>query len=84
MSEEELAELVVGDDSGIYKAGFLRDDAPRAVPSDARHDGWFGPEGQKNWHYTLYNELRVALFAQERMTRINLRRSTCPWKLWFA
>ena len=26
-----------GNDSGMYKAGFADDDAPRAVPSDARH-----------------------------------------------
>ena len=32
----------------------------RAAPSDARHDGWYGPEGRKIWHYTFYNELRVA------------------------
>ena len=44
---EELAELVVGNDSGMYKAGSPGDDAPRAVPSDARHDGWYGPEGRK-------------------------------------
>ena len=36
---EELAEIVVGNDSGMCKAGFAGDDAPRAVPSDARHDG---------------------------------------------
>ena len=45
---EELAELVVGNDSGMYKAGFAGDDAPRAVPSDVRHDSWYGPEGRKN------------------------------------
>ena len=48
LAGEELAELVVGNDSGMYKAGFLGDEAPRAVPSDARHDGWYGPEGRKN------------------------------------
>ena len=47
MAGEELAKLVVGDDSGMYKAGFPGDDAPRAVPSDARHDGWNRPEGRK-------------------------------------
>ena len=46
MAEEKLTELVVDNDSG--KAGFPRDDAPRAVPSDARHDGWYEPEGRKN------------------------------------
>ena len=44
---EELAELVVGNNSGMYKAGFAGDDAPRAVPSDVRHDSWYGPEGRK-------------------------------------
>ena len=39
MAEEELAELVVGNDSGMCNAGFLGDDAARAVLSDARHDG---------------------------------------------
>ena len=48
MAEEELAELVVGNDNGMYKAGSADDDAPRAVPSDARHDGWYGPEGWTN------------------------------------
>ena len=51
---------VVGNDSGMYKAGFPGDDASRGVPSDARHDGWYGPEGRKIWHYTFFNELRVA------------------------
>ena len=44
MAGEELAHHVVGNDSGMYKAGFAGDDAPRAVPSDARHDGRSGPE----------------------------------------
>ena len=46
MAEEELAELVVGYDSGMYKAGFPGDDAPPAVPSDASNDGLYGPEGR--------------------------------------
>ena len=33
---------------GVCKAGFVCDDAPRAVPSDARHDGWYGPDGREN------------------------------------
>ena len=37
MAEEELAELVAGSGSGMCKAGFADDDAPRAVPSNARH-----------------------------------------------
>ena len=56
---EELAELVVGNDSGMYKSGFPGDDAPRAVPSDAGHDGWYGPEGRTICQNTFYNELRV-------------------------
>ena len=46
MAEEELAELLVRYNSGMYKAGFPWDDAPRAVPSDASNDGWYGPEGR--------------------------------------
>ena len=57
MAEEELTELVVDNDSG--KAGFPLDDAPRA-PSDARHDGWYGPERRNILAKTFYNELRVA------------------------
>ena len=30
------------------RPGFPGDDAARAVPSDARHDGRYGPEGRKN------------------------------------
>ena len=60
MAEEEVAELVVGNNSGMRKAGFPGDDAPRAVPSDARHDGRYGPDGQKNLAYRFHNELRVA------------------------
>ena len=33
---EEFAHHVVGNDSGMYKAGFAGDDAPRAVRSDAK------------------------------------------------
>ena len=36
MAGEELAHHVVGNDSGMYKAGFAGDDAPRAVPYDAK------------------------------------------------
>ena len=38
----------VDNKSGMRKAGFPGDDAPRAVPSDARHDGRYGPDGRKN------------------------------------
>ena len=31
-AEEELAHHVVGNDSGMYKAGFAGDDAPHSVP----------------------------------------------------
>ena len=58
MAEEDLTELVVDNNSG--KAAFPRDDAPRAVPSDARHDGWYEPEGRKICHHIIYNGLRVA------------------------
>ena len=37
---------------GVCKAGFACDDAPRAAPSDARHDGWYGPDGRKIWQHT--------------------------------
>ena len=60
MTEEEVTELVVGNDSDMCKASSAGDDALRAVPSDARHDGWYGPEGRTIWQYTFYNELRVA------------------------
>ena len=33
---------------GACKAGFACDDTPRAVPSDARHDGWYAPDGRGN------------------------------------
>ena len=46
---KKLTELVVDNDSG--KAGYPRDDAPRAVPSGARHDGWYEPEGRKIRHH---------------------------------
>ena len=48
MAGEEVAHHVVGNDSGMYKAGFAGDEAPRAVPSDAKHDGQYGPDGRKN------------------------------------
>ena len=37
MAGEELAELAVGNDSGMYKAGFPGDDAPRAEKSGIAH-----------------------------------------------
>ena len=48
MAREEVAHHVVGDDSGMCKAGFAGDDASRAVPADAKHDGRYGPDGRKN------------------------------------
>ena len=60
MAKEEVTELVVGNDSGMCKASSAGDDALRAVPSDARHDGWYGPEERTIWHYIISNELRVA------------------------
>ena len=45
MAKEEVTRCVVGNDSGMHEAGFPGDDAPRVVPSDARHGGWYGPEG---------------------------------------
>ena len=53
MAEDELAELVDGNQCGMYKASFADDDAPRVVPSDAKHQ-------TENWHHTVDNELRVA------------------------
>ena len=49
MAEDEVAALVVDNGSGMCKAGFAGDDAPRAVflpIVDARHHGRYGPEGQ--------------------------------------
>ena len=60
MAKEEVTELIVANDSGMCKASSAGDEALRAVPSDARHDGWCGPEGRTICHYTFYNELRVA------------------------
>ena len=36
MAGEELAHHFVGNESGMYKAGVAGDDAPLAVPSDAK------------------------------------------------
>ena len=60
MAKEEVTELVVGNDSGMCKASSAGDDALRAVPSDAKHDGWKRPEEWTIWHYIISNELRVA------------------------
>ena len=75
MAEEELAELLVRYNSGMYKAGVPRDDAPPAVPSDATNDGWYGPEGRKIRNHITHNELRVALEEYPVLR---------PWELWFA
>ncbi|XP_036135024.1 beta-actin-like protein 2 isoform X2 [Molossus molossus] len=56
MTEDELSSLVVDNGSGVCKAGFGGDDAPRAVfPSMVGR-----PRHQGIWHHTFYNELRVA------------------------
>ena len=44
MDEEELPELVVVCARPVLHVTI----APRAVPSDARHDGWYGPDGREN------------------------------------
>ncbi|XP_062067816.1 beta-actin-like protein 2 isoform X2 [Lepus europaeus] len=56
MTDDELSALVVDNGSGMCKAGFGGDDAPRAVfPSMVGR-----PRHQGIWYHTFYNELRVA------------------------
>ncbi|XP_008950997.1 beta-actin-like protein 2 isoform X3 [Pan paniscus] len=56
MTDNELSALVVDNGSGMCKAGFGGDDAPRAVfPSMIGR-----PRHQGIWYHTFYNELRVA------------------------
>ncbi|XP_004623137.1 beta-actin-like protein 2 isoform X2 [Octodon degus] len=55
MMDDELSALVVDNGSGMCKAGFGGDDAPRAVfPSMVGR-----PRHQGIWYHTFYNELRV-------------------------
>ncbi|XP_052015845.1 beta-actin-like protein 2 isoform X2 [Apodemus sylvaticus] len=56
MVDDEMTALVVDNGSGMCKAGFGGDDAPRAVfPSMVGR-----PRHQGIWYHTFYNELRVA------------------------
>ncbi|XP_004380545.1 beta-actin-like protein 2 isoform X2 [Trichechus manatus latirostris] len=56
MTDDELSALVVDNGSGMCKAGFGGDDAPRAVfPSMVGR-----PRHRGIWQHTFYNELRVA------------------------
>ncbi|CDY65255.1 BnaA04g29020D [Brassica napus] len=71
---EDIQPLVCDNGTGMVKAGFAGDDAPRAVfPSIVgrpRHTGVMYPiehgivnnwdDMEKIWHHTFYNELRVA------------------------
>uniref|UniRef100_A0A1I7XJP5 Actin n=1 Tax=Heterorhabditis bacteriophora TaxID=37862 RepID=A0A1I7XJP5_HETBA len=60
--EDEIAALVIDNGSGMCKAGFAGDDAPRAVFPSIRYHGivmnW--DDMEKIWHHTFYNELRIA------------------------
>ena len=62
------------------------DDAPRAVLSNARHGGWYEPEGRTIRHHIIYNGLRVAPeeYPVLRMTRIMFETFNVPVELWFA
>ena len=54
----------------MYEAGFAGDDAPRAVPSGARHDGRYGPDGRKNLAAHNKAQLHHAGLLIDRLTAL--------------
>ena len=66
---------------GVCKACFACDDAPHAVPSDARHDWWYGPDGREKSGITLDSVDRDAwLFVVDGISCLVTSVSVCTEK----